>query len=107
MSSRGKTFSKYPDNSVVRRLDRIECPHCRMAIIPRLAFYDGTPTKSVCPFCAGIVRDFRKPGKGRKWVRYLITGVAIVIGIQVMFLVKSSSDSETGPMTTAEQRDRR
>ena len=93
-------------SSAGRRLDRVQCPHCDMTIVPRLAFYDGTPTKSVCPFCAGIVRDFRKPNRGL-WKRYLVAGIALVITIQGILLAVSDSDVDTAPPKAEERQQRR
>ena len=88
-------------NAAGRRLDRVQCPHCDMTIVPRLAFYDGTPTKSVCPFCAGIVKDFRKPSAGLKWLGYLLAGLAIVAGFHLTLLLEYGSGEHPGPVVTA------
>ncbi len=88
-------------NSGGRRLYRVQCPHCDMTIVPRLAFFDGTPTKSVCPFCAGIVKDFRKPGAGLKWLGYLLAGLAILAGFHLTLLLKYGSSEHPGPVVTS------
>ena len=88
------------------RTDRIDCPHCGMAIVPRMTFHYGYPTKSVCPFCAGIVRDFRKPVKPINWMGYLLTGLAIVIAFQLLFAMKSTPNKQDGSSTSIEQRQR-
>ena len=33
--------------------DRVQCIHCGKTMIPRIIFYNGEPSKSICPFCAG------------------------------------------------------
>ena len=70
-------------NSAGRRLDRVQCPHCDMTIVPRLAFYDGTPTKSVCPFCAGMVRDFR-PLPETTWIGAALKAFAVLLGLTLV-----------------------
>ncbi len=83
MSGRSRSLSRNHGDSTGRRLDRIECPHCGMAIVPRLAFYDGTPTKSLCPFCAGIVRDFRKPAEPVNWIGWVLKAFLLLIGLNL------------------------
>ena len=87
-----------------RRADRIDCPHCGMVIVPRLVIYDGTPTQSVCPFCAGIVRDFRKPGTGLKWVGYVLAGLATLFAFQLFLAFHPVSTAETSPSPSFEHR---
>ena len=41
--------------------DRINCPSCGKKIVPRIITNYGKPEKSVCPYCAQMVRDFREP----------------------------------------------
>lgn len=38
--------------------DRINCPSCGKKIIPRMITYRGNPEKSVCPYCAAMVKSF-------------------------------------------------
>lgn len=38
--------------------DRIICPGCGKRIVPRIIIYQGSPTKSVCPYCATTVKNF-------------------------------------------------
>ncbi|WP_326498473.1 cold-shock protein [Methylobacter sp. YRD-M1] len=38
---------------------RIYCDHCGRKIVPRIITYQGNPEKSVCPYCAWTVKDFR------------------------------------------------
>lgn len=38
--------------------DRINCPNCGKKIVPRMITYRGSPTKSVCPYCATTVKKF-------------------------------------------------
>ena len=83
MSGRSRMPSPNQGVARIRRLDRIECPHCGMAIVPRLAFYDGTPTKSVCPFCAGIVRDFR-PLPETTWIGAALKAFAVLLGLTLV-----------------------
>lgn len=39
--------------------DRVKCPQCDKKIVPRLIVYQGSVTKSVCPYCAALIKDFR------------------------------------------------
>ena len=71
------------EGSKTVRTDRIDCPHCGMAIVPRMAFHYGYPTKSVCPFCAGIVRDFRKPVKPINWMGLAFKAFLLVAGLNL------------------------
>lgn len=38
---------------------RIYCDHCGRKIVPKIITYQGKPEKSVCPYCAGTVKEFR------------------------------------------------
>lgn len=38
--------------------NRVVCPNCGKECVPRLAFQNGHPTESCCPFCDGLVRRF-------------------------------------------------
>ncbi len=42
--------------------DRVICPGCAKKIVPRIITYRGTPYESVCPYCAVVVRTFKKSG---------------------------------------------
>ena len=37
---------------------RVVCPQCGKKIVPRLIIRDGRPRRSVCPYCAGEIKDF-------------------------------------------------
>lgn len=39
--------------------DRDTCAHCGKKMVPRLVTYQGTPQKSLCPYCGEIHKDFR------------------------------------------------
>lgn len=41
--------------------DRVECAHCGRRMVPRLITAYGELKESVCPFCGGTFRDFRRP----------------------------------------------
>lgn len=41
--------------------DREQCASCGKLMTPTLAFVNGTPHQSFCPFCGQVYRDFRKP----------------------------------------------
>lgn len=41
------------------RDDRVACPDCKKKVVPRLIVYRGEPERSVCPFCAAQISDFR------------------------------------------------
>ena len=47
--------------------DRINCPNCGKKIVPRLITYQGEPQKSVCPYCATVVKQF---DNDLSWVYY-------------------------------------
>lgn len=38
--------------------DRVHCPHCGKKMVPRMSFDRGSPHRSYCPFCGGMVKDF-------------------------------------------------
>lgn len=38
--------------------DRIVCPGCGKKIVPRMITFKGTPSQSVCPFCAAQIKNF-------------------------------------------------
>lgn len=40
--------------------DRINCPECGKKIVPRMITYNGSPSKSVCPYCATTIKEFSK-----------------------------------------------
>lgn len=40
--------------------ERVTCPHCGKKMMPRLIIWNGTPQNSVCPFCAGVYKNFVK-----------------------------------------------
>ena len=42
--------------------DRVTCPSCGKKIVPRMITYQGSPDKSVCPYCAATVKEFMKHG---------------------------------------------
>lgn len=37
---------------------RITCPSCSRKIVPRMITYKGEPEKSVCPYCAALIKSF-------------------------------------------------
>jgi len=40
--------------------ERVTCTHCGKKMMPRLIIYNHSPYRSVCPFCAGVYKDFVK-----------------------------------------------
>lgn len=38
--------------------DRIHCPSCNKKIVPRMITYQGNPTKTLCPYCGAVVKEF-------------------------------------------------
>lgn len=38
--------------------DRATCPRCGKKMVPRLITYQGSPEKSLCPFCGGVYKEF-------------------------------------------------
>ena len=40
--------------------ERVTCTHCGKKMMPRLIISQGSPSYSVCPFCAGVYKDFTK-----------------------------------------------
>ncbi|MDP3266276.1 MAG: cold shock domain-containing protein [Sulfuricurvum sp.] len=40
--------------------DRVLCPSCSKKIVPRMITFRGKPDKSVCPYCAATVKNFRE-----------------------------------------------
>jgi cold shock CspA family protein len=43
-----------------RNDDRIICHGCNKRIVPRMITFQGSPDKSVCPYCATTIMEFRK-----------------------------------------------
>lgn len=39
--------------------DRINCPSCNKKIVPRMITYAGKAERSICPYCAAEVRNFK------------------------------------------------
>ena len=40
--------------------DRVICPGCGKKIVPRLVLYQGSPQKSLCPYCACVIKSFTR-----------------------------------------------
>lgn len=61
--------------------DRILCPNCEKKIVPRIIVYQGTPERSVCPYCAETVKDFRPPSSSFSIppVVYYVLGSVVVV----------------------------
>ena len=59
---------------------RVECPHCRKKIIPRLLTHYGNAYRSLCPLCGGVVAEFptQEEFKISKWIIAFIV-LALVI----------------------------
>jgi cold shock CspA family protein len=38
--------------------ERVTCNHCGKKMMPRLIIRNGSPDHSVCPFCAGVYKNF-------------------------------------------------
>ncbi|MFM2664798.1 cold shock domain-containing protein [Vibrio sp. CyArs1] len=57
-----------------RNDDRINCPSCDKKIVPRMITYRGEPDKSVCPYCAATVKNFRSNIMG-----YIVLGVLVLV----------------------------
>ncbi len=48
-----------PKSNKKSRDDRVTCSNCERKVVPRLIVYKGEPQKSVCPYCATLITDFR------------------------------------------------
>lgn len=55
-----KIRSTATSQSSGRSDDRVECPSCRKRMVPRMVTYQGSPSKSLCPFCGTTYKDFSK-----------------------------------------------
>lgn len=53
-----KAEPKSRSNSGARLDDRVMCPHCFKRMVPRLVTYQGSPRKSLCPYCGGVYKEF-------------------------------------------------
>jgi CspA family cold shock protein len=53
--------------------ERIACRHCGKRIVPRIITNQGVLTRSVCPFCGEIAKDFRP------WWPYVLIFAAVVL----------------------------
>jgi hypothetical protein len=38
--------------------DRVVCPGCGKRIVPRIITFKGSPTNSICPYCATEIKKF-------------------------------------------------
>lgn len=70
----------------MRTDDRITCPNCQKTMVPRLAFQNGKPAASYCPFCAHMVHDFRPSLKELLKKAFRILGI-IALTIVAFFLI--------------------
>lgn len=66
-----------PKPNKYSRDDRVTCSNCERKVVLRLIVYKGEPQKSVCPFCATLITDFR-------------TGIFKVIVCTIVFLIVMS-----------------
>ncbi|MBE6422812.1 cold-shock protein [Succinivibrio dextrinosolvens] len=64
-----------------RRDDRITCPNCGRKIVPRLVTYQGSPEKSLCPYCGARIQTF--------FVGYFkyVTFVIFLVVFFIMFIM--------------------
>jgi cold shock CspA family protein len=60
--------------------DRVNCPGCGKKIVPRIITYRGEPQKSVCPYCASVVKDFSTNMLG-----FIILAVIIIAVLATVF----------------------
>lgn len=69
---------------------KIECPHCRTLVYPRLVTYKGNADKSLCPLCGGMIKDF--VGKWRLLpVAIVIAAIVIAMSAAALFSYRSKS----------------
>lgn len=55
-----KTSTQKKQEEKDKNDDRLICPSCNKRIVPRMITYQGTPEKSVCPYCATTIMEFNK-----------------------------------------------
>ncbi|AEE26491.1 cold-shock protein [Francisella hispaniensis] len=60
---------------------RITCPSCSRKIVPRMITYKGEPEKSVCPYCAALIKSF----DNFTILPFLTIGIIVIIVLIFVF----------------------
>ena len=53
-------FNNPKEENFAKNDDRVICPGCGKKIVPRLVVYQGSPQKSLCPYCACVIKSFTR-----------------------------------------------
>lgn len=65
---------KAPQKNTRHADDRINCPGCGKKIVPRIITHQGSPQKSVCPYCAATVKEF-----GFNIAAYIVIAIIVIV----------------------------
>ncbi|MDE5018609.1 cold shock domain-containing protein, partial [Francisella tularensis subsp. holarctica] len=60
---------------------RITCPSCTRNIVPRMITYKGAPEKSVCSYCAALIKRF----DNFTILPFLTIGIIVIISLIFVF----------------------
>lgn len=55
-----KSSKEKKEENFAKNDDRVICPGCGKKIVPRLVVYQGSPQKSLCPYCACVIKSFTR-----------------------------------------------
>ena len=55
-----KSSKEKKEENFAKNDDRVICPGCGKKIVPRLVVYQGSPQKSLVPYCACVVKSFTR-----------------------------------------------
>ena len=55
-----KSSAEKKEENFAKNDDRVICPGCGKKIVPRLVVYQGSPQKSLCPYCACVIKSFTR-----------------------------------------------
>ncbi|WP_418356979.1 cold-shock protein [Shewanella basaltis] len=62
--------------------DRVNCPSCNKKIVPRMITYQGNPQKSICPYCAALVKNFQPDSNN--WGCFIAIAVVFLLFLIVV-----------------------
>ncbi|AUS68105.1 cold-shock protein [Escherichia albertii] len=63
------------------------CRNCNKKIYPRMITYQGTPQKTICPYCAGTIKKFEQDGS----IFDLFIGLFILISSPIVIMFEAGT----------------
>lgn len=60
--------------------DRIICPGCNKKIVPRMVTYRGEADKTLCPYCATVIKSFMQ----YNWLPIILIGIGALVFFSVI-----------------------